>query len=339
MAAMVTPVVVPVVDSERPEAPSGQVGVSPERPPAAAEQPTITAEVLRRRWSEILGNVASDRAAAFLGQHAQVLDLRDDLLVLGFEPEMVDVGRRGNPQTITDAVYETVGLVVRLEVAANPTSVRDTASVPVVVPAEPSPAEPLPAEPSPAEEAPAAEPMTAEPSPAGPPPGGSSVDEPPLEEPLVEELSSDEPPVDEPPAGGSPSAAPSSAVPSSPVPSFPEPSSSVPSSPGTSISAPSPAAEPAFDEDAAWLAGESLSPTPPPAAAPPTSAPAPTERQKAFEAAGSAAEPAPEADSADDFDPFDDDGSAPSSQAGSLTGVAAALGILGGTVIEESGHQ
>jgi len=76
----------------------------------------VTAEVLRRRWDEVLGSIQNPRAMAFLREHSQVLALEGDLLRLGFASNVVAAARQGNPETISDAVYGTLGIVVRVEV-------------------------------------------------------------------------------------------------------------------------------------------------------------------------------------------------------------------------------
>ncbi|MCK9795292.1 DNA polymerase III subunit gamma and tau [Isoptericola sp. 4D.3] len=91
--------------------------VEPEPEPApSAPVSAVTTEVVRRRWREVLGAIPSPRAAAFLGENAQVLSLEGDVLRLGFAPAVVVLARQGRPETISDAVYQTLGVAVRVEI-------------------------------------------------------------------------------------------------------------------------------------------------------------------------------------------------------------------------------
>jgi DNA polymerase-3 subunit gamma/tau len=87
----------------------------PEPAPPAPVSP-VTTEVVRRRWREVLGAIQSPQAAAFLGENAQVLTLERDVLRLGFAPAVVGLARRGRPETISDAVYQALGIAVRVEI-------------------------------------------------------------------------------------------------------------------------------------------------------------------------------------------------------------------------------
>ena len=105
-------------DGERASAPQpAQDGASSTTGERAT--PAVTTEVLRRRWNEVLGNISADRAREFLRQHAQVLSLENGTLRLGFTTTMVNAARSGNPQTISDAVYETVGVQATIDIVAN----------------------------------------------------------------------------------------------------------------------------------------------------------------------------------------------------------------------------
>ncbi len=96
--------------------------------------PEITTEVVRRRWDEVLGSIQNPRAMAFLKEHSQVLALEGDVLRLGFAPNVVGPARQGRPETISDAVYGTLGIVVRIEIveadAAAAARPRDAAPTP-----------------------------------------------------------------------------------------------------------------------------------------------------------------------------------------------------------------
>ncbi|GAB2449968.1 DNA polymerase III subunit gamma and tau [Xylanimonas ulmi] len=76
----------------------------------------VTTEVVRRRWREVLASIGNPRAEAFLGEHSQVLRLEADVLRLGFPPAVVAQARHGRPETISDAVYQTLGIHVRIEI-------------------------------------------------------------------------------------------------------------------------------------------------------------------------------------------------------------------------------
>ncbi|QAY69782.1 DNA polymerase III subunit gamma and tau [Xylanimonas protaetiae] len=86
------------------------------RSAAPAPAGGITTEVVRRRWDEVLGSVASPGARAFLKEHAQVLAIEDGVLRLGFGSSLVAAARRGNTATISDAVYGTLGIAVAVDI-------------------------------------------------------------------------------------------------------------------------------------------------------------------------------------------------------------------------------
>ena len=88
-------------------------------PAPSAPASAVTTEVVRRRWREVLGAIQSPQAAAFLGENAQVLTLEGDLLRLGFAPSVVGLARRGRPETISDAVYQALGVAVQVEIVEN----------------------------------------------------------------------------------------------------------------------------------------------------------------------------------------------------------------------------
>ncbi|MEL7976424.1 DNA polymerase III subunit gamma and tau [Isoptericola sp. F-RaC21] len=91
--------------------------VEPEPEPApSAPVSAVTTEVVRRRWREVLGAIQSPQAAAFLGENAQVLTLEGDVLRLGFAPAVLGLARRGRPETISDAVYQALGIAVQVEI-------------------------------------------------------------------------------------------------------------------------------------------------------------------------------------------------------------------------------
>ncbi|GAB6940451.1 DNA polymerase III subunit gamma and tau [Isoptericola variabilis] len=104
--------------------PEPDVEPEPEPEPAPVVEaepvaPAVTSEVVRRRWREVLAAIQSPQAAAFLGENAQVKSLEGDVLRLGFAPAVVGLARRGRPETISDAVYQALGVAVRVEIVEN----------------------------------------------------------------------------------------------------------------------------------------------------------------------------------------------------------------------------
>ncbi|MFE5342159.1 DNA polymerase III subunit gamma and tau [Isoptericola sp. NPDC056578] len=104
-------------------APAVQPEPEPESAPSAPAS-AVTTEVVRRRWREVLGAIQSPQAAAFLGENAQVLTLERDVLRLGFAPAVVGLARRGRPETISDAVYQALGVAVQVEIVENEAGAR-----------------------------------------------------------------------------------------------------------------------------------------------------------------------------------------------------------------------
>jgi DNA polymerase-3 subunit gamma/tau len=76
-----------------------------------------TSEMIRRRWDEVVANFASPVVRALVGPNAQVLDVDAGVLRLGFEsPGLAkNLERPDRRATIESAVYETLGLRVRVE--------------------------------------------------------------------------------------------------------------------------------------------------------------------------------------------------------------------------------
>ncbi|MFB7799720.1 DNA polymerase III subunit gamma and tau [Isoptericola sp. NPDC056134] len=102
-------------------APVEPVEATPSTEPAPEPAPSapasaVTTEVVRRRWREVLTAIQSPQAAAFLGENAQVKSLEGDVLRLGFAPAVVGLARRGRPETISDAVYQALGIAVQVEI-------------------------------------------------------------------------------------------------------------------------------------------------------------------------------------------------------------------------------
>jgi DNA polymerase-3 subunit gamma/tau len=94
-------------DDEVPDAGAPDPEPSPDEP---------TTELVRRRWPEVLANIPAPGARAFLAEYAQVMTLARGVLTLGFPSSVVTQARRGQPETITKAVYETLGVAVSLDI-------------------------------------------------------------------------------------------------------------------------------------------------------------------------------------------------------------------------------
>ena len=229
------PEVVPVEPPEAAaeEAPQDAAQVSAE---ASAEvSAEVTTEVLRRRWDEVLGGIQNPRAMAFLREYSQVLALDGDVLRLGFPSSVVAAARQGRPETISDAVYGTVGLAVRIEIV-------DVEADAAARPRDPAPAR---ATDEPAEQD--------EPAPAGPasrPAADDTVGAAPVVAPArtapVVDTARAAPTVD--PARTAPAVAPARTAP--PV----DHAAAAPAAEGFG-------AAPAVDDaDAAWLAGVPIEP-------------------------------------------------------------------------------
>ncbi|WP_041295507.1 DNA polymerase III subunit gamma and tau [Isoptericola variabilis] len=88
--------------------------------PAPSEPETtagVTAEVVRRRWDEVVANIGSPVTRALVGPNAQVISLEAGLLRLGFtaagmartfsQPRHIDA--------VAESVYQTLGVQVRVE--------------------------------------------------------------------------------------------------------------------------------------------------------------------------------------------------------------------------------
>ncbi|MFE6971375.1 DNA polymerase III subunit gamma and tau [Isoptericola sp. NPDC057653] len=145
--------------------------VRPTGPESAPSAPAgdVTSEVVRRRWREVLGAIQSPQAAAFLGENAEVMTLEGDVLRLGFASAVVGLARRGRPETISDAVYQALGVAVRVEIVEKEAGRR---------------------------------PREAGSSPASSDPGGDAPEEPDVAEPVAAEPDVAEPDIDAPDEGG-----------------------------------------------------------------------------------------------------------------------------------------
>jgi DNA polymerase-3 subunit gamma/tau len=99
--------------------PSAEVEDEPAESEPSAPEPAagVTAELVRRRWDEVVANIGSPVTRALVGPNAQVVSLEAGLLRLGFaaagmartfsQPRHVDA--------VADSVYETLGVQVRVE--------------------------------------------------------------------------------------------------------------------------------------------------------------------------------------------------------------------------------
>ncbi|SKC40965.1 DNA polymerase III subunit gamma and tau [Krasilnikoviella flava] len=90
---------------------------APVAAPAAGGGAEATAEMVRRRWDEVVANIGSPVTRALVGPNAQVVSLEGGLLRLGFaaagmartfsQPRHVDA--------VSESVYQTLGVQVRVE--------------------------------------------------------------------------------------------------------------------------------------------------------------------------------------------------------------------------------
>src|SRR5690606_34086751 len=202
----------PAVDSAPPAeaapAPAASEPAAPAPPaPADGGEQGLTTEQVRRRWPEVLATLAQlKRITWALVQNAQVVEIGNGVLTIGFPTSGLVSTFRTGPHTepLQRAVVETLGLQVRIDVVvadgsapARPAGgggapAAAPAAAPVDRAAEAAADWARPARP-PAAERPA--PQQAERQPAPPsdrrPPWEDDPGEPPAEEP---------PPADEPPA-------------------------------------------------------------------------------------------------------------------------------------------
>lgn len=275
----------------------------------------VTTEVVRRRWDEVLGSIQNPRAMAFLKEHSQVLALEGDVLRLGFAPNVVGPARQGRPETISDAVYGTLGIVVRIEIVE-----ADAAAA-----ARPRDAAPTPSHDEPADQD--------DPAPA-PPVIAAVLPEPAPAQPVLEA----QPVVDDADAAWL------AGVPLEP--SFPE------DEPEPPVEDPGPGAEP-VRAPGPWAEDPVAVATPvatiPAPAAPVAPAPAPSiaesiveAAQRRAQAARNAPAPAPATapTAAAEPDPYDDSSADdPDIVSSGLVGVPLVIKTLNGTIIDEQVDQ
>lgn len=92
---------------------------APESPavPAAGAPGGVTAEVVRRRWDEVVANLGSPVTRALVGPNAQVVALEAGVLRLGFGSSALaqNFGQPRHLQAFEDAVYQTLGIQARIE--------------------------------------------------------------------------------------------------------------------------------------------------------------------------------------------------------------------------------
>ncbi|WP_077344152.1 DNA polymerase III subunit gamma and tau [Tessaracoccus flavus] len=111
----------PAKDPRRPAPVEEPAPASPPAPakPAATGRVELTAAELRRVWPNVLEEVKTRRRFTYmlLSQHAQVLDVSDGALMLGFSA----VGPRdnftsgGSQDVLADAIIETIGVELRIQ--------------------------------------------------------------------------------------------------------------------------------------------------------------------------------------------------------------------------------
>ncbi|MFP3713222.1 DNA polymerase III subunit gamma and tau [Puerhibacterium sp. TATVAM-FAB25] len=85
--------------------------------PAAGAPGGVTAEVVRRRWDEVVANLSSPVTRALVGPNAQVVALEAGVLRLGFASSALaqNFGQPRHLQAFEDAVYQTLGIQARIE--------------------------------------------------------------------------------------------------------------------------------------------------------------------------------------------------------------------------------
>ncbi|NYE71700.1 DNA polymerase-3 subunit gamma/tau [Microlunatus parietis] len=179
-------------------------------PPAAAPEPQppggLAAADVRRLWPEVLEEIKGKRRFTWilLSQNAQVIDLRDNVLVLG----MTNAGARdsftrgGNEDILSDALVQVLGAELRVEAIVDPGANPgggNTVSPPPAPPAPPAAptgtAAPVPQD-GPSNPGP---PAAQAPSPAAPEPSAQAPDSPAADWPTPASLPGSSPgtPVDQ----------------------------------------------------------------------------------------------------------------------------------------------
>ncbi|MGW8568093.1 DNA polymerase III subunit gamma and tau [Isoptericola sp. NPDC055881] len=93
------------------------VSVAAVEPPVAGGAPGATAEMVRRRWDEVVANIGSPVTRALVGPNAQVTSLEGGLLRLGFAaPGMARTfSQPRHVDAVSESVYQTLGVQVRVE--------------------------------------------------------------------------------------------------------------------------------------------------------------------------------------------------------------------------------
>ncbi|WP_425955297.1 DNA polymerase III subunit gamma and tau [Xylanimonas sp. McL0601] len=216
--------------------PSPSPGPEPVAPDGAAPG-GITAELVRRRWDEVVANLSSPVTRALVGPNAQVVGLDGGVLRLGFGAAGIaqNFGQPRHVKAVEDAVYQTLGVQVRVEAVVDGGGSR---------PRESAPARRSPSDPADADDPAHAAPQPSEQSPLATAAAGSRslrrADAAPSTPMTVS-------------APAAPAAQPAPQRRDAGVPE--DPSRRRPDSRTSTDAAPAPA-ETAFDEaDAAWLAG------------------------------------------------------------------------------------
>lgn len=111
----------PAVGSPAQPAPQQPAASQPAGAPSAQAQQRaqLTAAELRRVWPNVLDEVKRRRRFTYmlLSQHAQVIDVADGALVLGFESPgpRENFGSGGSTDVLADAIIEVIGVELRIQ--------------------------------------------------------------------------------------------------------------------------------------------------------------------------------------------------------------------------------
>ncbi|MDO8149202.1 DNA polymerase III subunit gamma and tau [Isoptericola sp. b515] len=98
--------------------PAARPQEQPAAPAPSAEPTGTTAEDLRRRWEEIVANLASPVTRALVEQNAQIGSLAGDRLRLSFQTEGLarNFSQPRHLEAFAEAVYQTLGLRAQIDV-------------------------------------------------------------------------------------------------------------------------------------------------------------------------------------------------------------------------------
>ncbi|WP_407320409.1 DNA polymerase III subunit gamma and tau [Isoptericola halotolerans] len=143
------------VEPDVPTEPTVAAGHAPDAAPAPSPgSPEVTAELVRRRWDEVVANLSSPVTRALVGPNAQVASLSGGVLRIAFDAEGMARTFSAQPRhvdAVVDAVFQTLGVQVRLEAtvgapgpAASPAPARSGGSDVAAPPDAPPAADPWP---------------------------------------------------------------------------------------------------------------------------------------------------------------------------------------------------